>query len=49
MMQSGGVSFFNQDEEGNTSTYSITVKFDPEGDDAPVITDNLGNTYVIDE
>lgn len=48
MLQSGGVSFFIQTDEGNTETYAITVKFDPEGD-GPTITDNLGHTFVVDE
>lgn len=48
MLQSGGVSFFIQTDEGNTETYAITVKFDPE-DEGPIITDNLGHTFVVDE
>lgn len=49
MTQSAGVSFFTPDGEGNTVTFAITVTVDPESDDGPIITDNLGNTYVVDE
>ncbi len=48
MTQSAGVSFFIQTDEGATETYALTVKFDPE-DEGPVITDNLGHTFVVDE
>lgn len=46
MVQSGGLSFFFQDEEGNITVWAITVKVDPE-EEAPIITDNLGHEYVV--
>ncbi len=48
MAQSGGISFLMQDADtGATEVYAVTIKFDPV--DGPEITDNLGQTFVVEE
>lgn len=45
MVQSGGITFFLPDDEGELHCYSVTVKIDTSVE-APEITDSLGNSYV---
>lgn len=48
MVQSGGITFFMQNEEtGELEAYAVTIKFDPE--EGPEITDSLGNNFVMED